>query len=286
MESEQSQADEYVKYPRILSVVDLSQIGRRAEDSDLFVFEKIDGGNCQVRNIGGWNLVAGSRGNVLSGGILNRFEWFKKFKTWVHSNDSLYELPVGMVMFGEWSGNHNIEYGPLNNDKFFFIDLFDMNDRRFVQYDEAFEFLQGLGIKGIREVPVLLRGREVTPENLERKMIDEGSMLYPGPKEGLVIKDYRTQSSWKVYHPRFTELSPRSEGVYDPLTPSRYSKALYAAVEAGKGELLDRSGLVDAVLNNVKDELGIEVSRQDVSKRLNDYLGEDLLGEARKYLRD
>ena len=143
MESKQSQADkpEFVKYPRIKALGSSSQPIPLDLKTIVSVFEKIDGGNCQIRNRN-WQLLPGCKANYLTNMNKENFEWFEKLLKWTYSNNSLYNLPEDIVVFGEWTGNHTIRYGPAFSDRFAMIDVLDLNSKRFVEYSDAVKFLQ------------------------------------------------------------------------------------------------------------------------------------------------
>src|SRR3989304_4590449 len=189
MESKQSQADkpEFVKYPRIKALGSSSQPIPLDLKTIVSVFEKIDGGNCQIRNRN-WQLLPGCKANYLTNMNKENFEWFEKLLKWTYSNNSLYNLPEDIVVFGEWTGNHTIRYGPAFSDRFAMIDVLDLNSKRFVEYSDAVKFLQEKKIEGVHILEPLITD-EIGAINIE-KLVMEPSSYYDGPREGIVIKSY------------------------------------------------------------------------------------------------
>ena len=113
----------FVKYGSIPEIGSFREL-KISPENHHYIFEKIDGGNCQVRKING-RLYAGSKSNFLTGPVIEKSEWFGKLLGWMYPNSSLFSLPENVILFGEWSGNHTIDYRK-NNDKFFLIDVFRM----------------------------------------------------------------------------------------------------------------------------------------------------------------
>ena len=93
----------YFKYPSIPYLeanLDILQ-------QPVSVFEKLDGGNCQVRKLNG-RVIAGSRSHFLEGENVNRISWFKSFVRWVNSVPELYKLDERYALNGEWLAFHKI----------------------------------------------------------------------------------------------------------------------------------------------------------------------------------
>lgn len=254
----------FVKYESIMNFGALKKTPDLSE-RDLRVFEKVDGGNCQVRRVNG-HIIGASRSNFLTGPVLQRVPWFGKFNRWKFSNHTLYNLPENVIVFGEWSGNHTIDYTPENNDRFFLIDVLDLNSQRFMPYEDGVDLLKNSGVDGVKPLRVLARG-SLTPNDISNLVKGE-SDFYFGPKEGVVVKDYfsEPQVSYKFYHPLFEE-TRSVNGKIDPLTRMRYVKAAFRLMDEGKTEY-STLDLLNNVYNDVLKEQKVSYGLDEIRKRL------------------
>lgn len=265
---------DFVKYGRLTLLLEAESINQFS-DRVFHVFEKVDGGNCQIRKLEDGRLMAGSRANFLTGKpVISRVPWFSKILKWMYTNHSLFGLPTDKVMFGEWSGNHTISYSPDNVDSFFLIDMFDLKRGMFMNYDDAKELVTNCGIKGVRTLKTLVRGN-INAEQLKKMLLEEESEYYQGHKEGLVIKAYSDpQMFLKLHHPQFAELRRLKDGSIDYLTPSRFRKTYYRMLEESGDTTID--GLTRAVLADVKSEGG-NYNLDEIIKRFDEYRALDEL---------
>lgn len=273
---------QFVKYGKISAVASPRKLTDFLKSRTCEVTEKIDGGNCQIRNIR-WQLVPGSKANVLTGRKINSLPWFEKFVRWVYSNNSLYNLPGDVVVFGEWAGNHTIDYGK-ENDQFFMLDVLNTKQKRFMTYGQAKSFLDDNGIKGMRQLRTLAKGN-VSVETLE-KLLEEPSDFYSGPKEGLVIKDYSINPPIRVktYHPDFSEKIETSEGKIELLTPARFRKTIYRLIEGCGNSKIRYVALVAKVVEDVREEEGVTPSIPFTLHKLRQYLEDGSLKGTESHL--
>ena len=274
----------FVKYGKISSVVNSTFLGPDFFRRELEVFEKIDGGNCQVRRVGEWDLVAGNKANFLKGDVIKRHSWFSDFNGWMYSNPSLYNLPMNLIMFGEWTSLHTIKYSEKNTDNFFVLDLYDLDKKKFIEYEKTREILEKYGIKDVKFLDVKFNGR--LNAALLESILNEPSDLYDGEKEGLVVKDYNSDPQFrlKLYHPLHSEKTHLSNGTFDYLTPSRFIKSIYRLMEQKKGDKSRFSDVVEEVIRDVRTEEGTFYNLPVVSMRLSSYIKDGKLGYASKYL--
>lgn len=186
-------ADEkkFLKYPKILHLNETLEI----LDHPVEVYEKLDGGNSQIRNILG-RVFAGSRSKFLTNPKYFSQPWFKKFQKWALSNSSMYNLPENFIIYGEWLSKHTLDYFPEFTDKFFMIDLFDLEKNRFVQYKDAKERLTELGVNDLLYLKSLIKGK-INEKDLEHLI--QSSDYRKGDREGLVIKNYDLQKFAKLW---------------------------------------------------------------------------------------
>jgi len=183
--------NKFVKYMRIPHLEEIPRI----LNNPVEVYEKIDGGNVQVRKINE-RIFCGSRANFL---IREKFfsqKWFKNFQKGALGNKSFYNLPENLVVYGEWTAKHTLDYKPEFTNKFFLIDIFDLDKHKFIPYEESRNKLSELEIKGAVYLKKLLEGY-TTIEELEEMI--SSSDYRDGDKEGLVIKDYDSQTFAKLW---------------------------------------------------------------------------------------
>ncbi len=197
----------FVKYPEIPHLAETLDI---LDSKYLQVFEKLDGGNSQIRMSEG-RLFCGSRANFLRRERDFRFDWFRDFNKWVMSNSSFYNLPENLVLYGEFMAPHTLTYNSEFINRFFVIDVYDLNKNKFLPYTEVRKNLEDrLGVEDVLFLPILVQGTL----DLERaKELATGSSDYSKyGKEGIVIKDYKQQKFAKFWR---TSASPTEEGLFD-----------------------------------------------------------------------
>ena len=274
---------EFVKYGRLTALAAPGDIEEYASQH-FMVFEKIDGGNCQVRKPSDFRLVAGSRSNFLRGRRLHWCEWFPKFTRWMRSNTSLYNLLPHLVLFGEWSGNHTIEYAPEYTDKFFVLDVFDLEKNTFIPYPQATRILNELEIKDVQLLPILAEGTVVTHDLTW--LLDEPSHFYSGPKEGLVLKAYDADPliRLKTYHPDFSEKVRLHDGKVFYLTPARFRKNIHRLREESTSGAVAIQQLIAGVVDDILEEERVKYAPDEVSLYFSRYFSEGRLLRAARYL--
>ncbi len=246
---------EFIKYPEIPHLAENLGI---LDSRNIQVFEKIDGGNCQIRTYNG-RVFCGSRANFLKRKEDFRFPWFEDFNKWAMSNQSLRNLPENIIVFGEFTGPHTLIYDPEFTNRFFLIDLYHMPSRRFVPYDKARKQLED-----IAHIDDVLFLRSLAGElNLDSaKYLATGKSEYSSDRrEGIVIKDYKRQKFAKFWR---TSANPTKEGMYEEISKTIASlKTKYPSVQ---GLLDDKNTPYDAVgLPDVVYEELLRSGRRDVS---------------------
>jgi len=181
---------EFVKYMRIPHLAEIPGI----LDYPVEVFEKLDGGNTQVRKYKGV-ILAGNRSRFLTDKD-TRFDWFQNFLKWAKGNYSFYNLPENLIIFGEWLSYHTLSYSEKSENKFYVIDVFDTNTKKFLNYEGGKKLLNDFGIKDLRFFNPFLKGK-VNQKILEK--IVQHSDYREGEAEGIVIKHYPSQSFAKLW---------------------------------------------------------------------------------------
>ncbi len=198
----------FVKYQEIPHLMaDLNIL-----DSDnLQVFEKIDGGNSQVRVFQG-NILTGSRANFLTREENLRFKWLKDFNRWAKSNSTFHSLPENLIVYGEFTGPHTIAYRPEFTNRFFLIDVYDTQEKKFVPYVQARKRLEDLDIRDVLFLNPLTEGKP-TLEELKGLAMSESQYSVYG-REGVVVKDYHAQRFAKLWR---TSANPTKEGLMEEI---------------------------------------------------------------------
>jgi len=271
----------FIKYPSI-PAVDVGELESLVKGKNVQVFEKLDGGNCQVRNFED-RVEVGSRANFLRGKWASKF-WFPKLLKWRYSNQTLSSLPEDIICFGEWLGNHTIQYPSENVDKFYLIDVYDLNSKEFIEYGLAREFVEFCGVEGIEFLKPVFNG-DFSKRDAEKLLLQEPSSYYEGHKEGLIIKDYESdpQAFYKLLHPDFSEERKSWFGVkVDPLNTVRIDKNLLRLLEEGKG-YRSEGVVVDSIREDILRETGIRVGVDSVKRRLAGFLKKNGFSSVRDY---
>ena len=199
---------EFVKYPEIPHLNEISEI---LDSENLQVFEKLDGGNSQVRTIKG-RIFTGSRANFLNREEHFHFPWFKDFNRWAKSNYSFYNLPEHLIVYGEFMSPHNLTYKREFTNKFFMIDVYDTSQKQFIPYNPARDMLEQIGIEGVLFLESLKEGK-LGMEGTRKLALDESRYSFYG-REGIVIKDYDAQRFAKFWR---TSANPTKEGLIDEI---------------------------------------------------------------------
>ena len=181
----------FVKYQRIPHFDEVPRI----LDNPVEVYEKIDGGNVQVRKIDG-RILCGSRAHFLTKEKLFNQQWFKDFQKWALGNSGFYNLPDNLIVYGEWTARHTLSYKPEFTDRFFMIDVLDLNPNLFVPYSDSKQILSDLGIDDLIYLKTLSKGK-ISREQLV-KLLGESEYRY-GDREGLVLKNYDSQEFAKLW---------------------------------------------------------------------------------------
>jgi hypothetical protein len=254
---------EFMKYPGIPYI----EVVPFILNNPVYVFEKLDGGNCQVRKIDG-RIIPGSRSNFLEGNAVDRIVWFKDFVSWANTNPDFHNLDENFVIFGEWLAFHNIMYDSKNMNQFYFLDIYDIEDRKFVPYDEALAYLDMMGIN-VSTLRVLQKG--LTSLNRLDRILHEPSDYRSGNKEGIIIKDYATQQFAKMLHPLFSEkvegerILPDSEKY---VTFNRWRKTKEALIEEGKKLTLEN--IISRIVSDIEKGHGVRLGKKEIYERLKE----------------
>ena len=253
----------FIKYPEIPYL----EANLGILDNSIYAFEKLDGGNCQVRNISG-RLVGGSRSNFLQGKSLTRFKWFQDFNKWIRSTPELYSLDPNFVLFGEWLSFHNIRYDPEHENQFYFIDMYDIEEGRYVAWPEALENLAMMGIN--TKTPRILAEGKISQRRLDNLLLKRKSDYRTGIREGLVLKDYENQQFAKYLHPKFSEVAEdnRLPTVERYVTKKRIEKTVRALLEEGK--VITKASITSKIQGELERNHKQKLSRKQILRRVKE----------------
>ena len=144
----------FIKYPKIVLYEEHPDILK----SEVIVFEKLDGGNCQFRKLITGRILCGNRSNYLNEKYFNRY-WFMDFLRWVHRNYSLFVIEPKYIFYGEWLAPHTLEYAKEFQNRFYLIDIFDTEVEKFLEYPRSCELIQEYQLKDINLLNPLFTGR-------------------------------------------------------------------------------------------------------------------------------
>ena len=220
---------------------------------NLFVFEKIDGGNCSVRKEKGI-IAPHSRSRRLTQQDLGSF-YFRNFFDWTYSTLELQDLPEDKILCGEWThyGFGHICYNPEYMDRFFLLGVFDKSKERYLHPNETDNLINSLNLDDkIVRLPVLCRG-DINKE-LADELSKEPSNFYNGPKEGIVIHKYGLSFKQglrmeKHFNPEFREIGDIKTGIERYVTRRRLVKAAQNLRTYGKN--LNFENVISAAVNYI-----------------------------------
>lgn len=251
----------FIKYPEMPHLAETLDI---LDSDNLLLFEKMDGGNTQVRIHQG-RILTGNRSNFLTREENFRFPWFKDFNNWAKSNTSFYNLPENVIVYGEFTATHSLNYFQRFTNKFFLIDVYNLDEGRFVQYDSAVKDLKKNGINGILFPEVLARGELSLGQAKEIAMGESQYSAYG--REGIVIKDYDTQKFAKLWRTSIDKSkSGLTEEIKKTIRSLSASGLLLQNQGLTKGKSIDslaslvlfelqRSGRIDKSLAEITDTI-------------------------------
>lgn len=233
---------------------------------DLFVYEKIDGGNCSVRKEDGI-LVPYSRSRKLTQQDIGSF-YFRNFFNWVYSVPELFNLSEDKILCGEWThyGFGHICYNTEYMNKFFLLGVFDKNANKYLHPKDIDKVVDSLKIEDkIIRLPVLRKGS--IDESITEELIEVPSNFYNGPKEGIVIHKYGNSFKQglrmeKYFNREFREIDNNKSGIDKYVTKRRLIKAIQNLKTYGK---------------NLSFESAASVATEDILREYKEYKRKELL---------
>ncbi len=240
--------------------------GAERSHGGLFVYEKIDGGNCSVRKEDGI-LVPYSRSRRLTSQDLGSFYFLNLFN-WVHSVPALQHLPEDKILCGEWThyGFGHICYNPEYMERFFLLGVYDKNEGRYLHPDKSSELVNSLDMESnVVRLPILRSGN--INNEIADELVQSKSDFYDGLKEGIVIHKYHDTFKnglrmEKYFSPEFREIDYGGKGIDKYITKRRLIKAAQNLRTHGKR--LNFGNVVGAAAN-------------DILRDIKDYKREELI---------
>ena len=145
----------------------------------LFVYEKIDGGNCSVRKEEG-QIKGYSRSRRLTSQDMGNF-YFRNFQTWIYSTPELQNLPEDKILCAEWPhyGVGHICYNPEFMNKFFLLNAYDQSKSMFMtpektvlvitHYKRILEYLKPEKVSVMIDGKISMEGGYDLVKSLEEK---------------------------------------------------------------------------------------------------------------------
>jgi len=227
--------------------------GKPRAHKNLFVYEKIDGGNCSVRKEDGI-IRPYSRSRMLTQQDLGSF-YFRKFFDWAYSILEFQNIPEDKIICGEWThhGFGHICYNPEYMDRFFLLGIFDKSKEKYLHPEETDKFVDSLGLEGkIIKLPILRKGN--INQEIADEIINEPSPFYNGPREGIVIHKYKDTFKQglrmeKYFSPEFREIDNSRVGIEKYVTRRRLVKAVQNLRTYRKN--IDFEQVVSAAVNDI-----------------------------------
>ena len=265
--------DDFIKYPKIkyLGSVENKDIFDVIDD-EIIVEEKMDGANMRFFVKGG-KVYVGSR-NVVFGDMnsvkdnVGRYNLaLRMFYNAMKGKENKYD---GLIFFGECMVRHTIDYNWEKTPSLLLFDIYDINEKRFYDYDEKVKVFNDLNLP---YVPLIERIKVI---DIKGKKIDDSfvpnSKYYDGKAEGIVFKNYKRQIFAKYVRGKFKEENKMAFGgskksanddtervVFAYVTNARIEKNIFKLIDEGHGldmklmRVLPKSVLDDVIEEHAKD---------------------------------
>ncbi|MEK6951090.1 MAG: RNA ligase family protein [Nanoarchaeota archaeon] len=265
------------KFPSLTEEYD----GTPRSGKELFIYEKLDGGNVSIRRDGN-KIVPWSRG-----GPVGRAEkyFFPAFRRFVFDllTPEIYYLPEHLIPFGEFlhPGSGHIPYRLEHLNKFFMIGIYNTATKSFLHPQQRQEVLEEFNLASRLPATPLLRQGRISGRVAARLV--QKSFLYDGPSEGIVIHEYETQyphgvRMTKLYHPEFKEYDSSKQGIEAYLTTRRLVKAGQGVLAAGEDITVDT--VVEATIRDVSQEIGSPQKKEEIEQAVrgkSDFIREKVI---------
>jgi len=263
--------NDFVKYPKIfrLGHEKNREIFEDGED-EIIIEEKVDGANFRFGNIDG-KLHYGSRrvDFVEKGSVAEQF--VKAVDEVKRLED---KLRPGYVYFVEYMIPHTIQYDWDRVPVFLGFDIYDVEKKKFIDYDKKIEEFARLGIE---VVPLVAK---VKASNIDEKFLESvipESRYYNGLAEGVIFKNYGKQLFAKLIAEKFKEMNKEVFGgskkqaktdeeylLEKYVPPRRVEKVIQSLLNEGYVLSMELMKILPMrVLDDVIEEEGFEIFREN-----------------------
>ena len=189
-----------MRYPSI-EVLDLDNKKHPIFNSDdVSVFEKMDGGNTQIVLPNEGDITHGLRSGKVNRRTVDRL-WVREFEAFFWLNKHTFEesLERGFAYFMEFLAPHKIVYKPEFVNRPFLIDVLDLESGLFLPYEVGLQKTEPVRSLILPLLPIYTG--PVDRKKIKELVDEESLYATDRVKEGLVLKDYKTQVFAKAYHP-------------------------------------------------------------------------------------
>ena len=211
-------------------------------------------------------MLCGNRSNYLNEKYFNRY-WFIDFLQWVHRNYSLFAIEPKYIFYGEWLAPHTLEYAKEFQNRFYLIDVFDIEAERFLKYPRACELIQEYQLQDISVLKPLFTGK-ISEKELDNLLLksDYGTEQ----KEGVVIKDYANQLFVKLVNPQFKE---QNESGFITLASPLEAVARCYVTQTRLNKAIEIARCQGVEINNMRDntEQLVQILFEDIKGEYQDY---------------
>ena len=297
--------EKFHKYPKIKRFGDKKEIAALMDRQDdiIYIEEKIDGANFRFMPTSDGRIVFGSRNMSIGDDTQEIGGNFAKCVKYIISSAKTADFSKysGLIFCGEGTLPHSVHYDFENIPSFIGFDI--MRDGIFLDWDEKNKIFDELGL------PVVKSVRQLTVGELREIELGESSIPiseYGNVKaEGIVLKNYRTQTFVKFVSSKFKEVNKKVFGnskkfaaddnerlIATYCTNPRIDKHVFKLVDDGNElEMKFMQFLPSLVWADIVEEHGDEIlsknwkldlraCRKDVSKRCGAVLEQTIKTQA------
>lgn len=194
-----------MKYPKVKVLGHKDNQGVLNPLCKLVLQEKIDGSNTRFCIQDG-KLIFGSRNVILGDGDDGKYGQFTRAIKYIKETVNPKNVDGKYIFFGENIRKHTIEYKWDDMPPFLGFDVYDIENEKFLRWDNAKKMFEDLGLQF---VPIVAEGYYRKDDKVFDLIND--TKKYPskyavdGIAEGIVIKNISRQIYAKKYSERFKE---------------------------------------------------------------------------------
>jgi len=192
--------EEFYKYPSIPYLEECEGL----LNEELEIYEKVDGGNFQFRVYKG-RILTGSKSGYI--GKSFRHSHFGEFDRMIKKmvGRKAHKINPRYIFYCEYltERGHTLSYPKRFRGKAVLIDVYDIEEGRFLPYEEAKRICDGLKLDFIL-LPKLNEKARISEKELRELL--KGSIFEIEKKEGVVMKNYELQIAAKYVDKDFREI--------------------------------------------------------------------------------